>query len=60
MVFTYAEAEVVGRNVGDIFVLQGKRVRLTKKTNHAIAVEPYTLLNIIEDWFLEKMGRLLP
>lgn len=60
---TYSEDEariIRNASIGDIIVLGGQRVRLRKKTNQAVAVEPYTWLNVAEDWFLEKMHKLLP
>ena len=58
--FTTAdEALLSAAKVGDIVRLDGKRYRVTKKTNYNAAVEPYTFVDAIEDWFLEKADRYL-
>lgn len=53
---TFTEDDVKNRAVGDIFTLHGERVRLVKKTNYVIAVEPYTWLRRAEDWVNQKLG----
>lgn len=60
---TYTEseaAELRRASVGDVVVFRGERVRITKKTNKCVAVEPYGIFDIIEDWVLAKLGRWLP
>jgi hypothetical protein len=47
-------------SVGEIVNLNGKCVRITKKTSSALALEPYTWRERAEDWLLEKLGRFLP
>lgn len=51
----YNEAELLNRSVGDIFMLAGHKVRLTKKTTTAIAVEPYGWGDWVEDKFLDAI-----
>lgn len=59
--FIYNTARVVrDAQPGDVLTIAGKRVRLVKKTNYAIMVEPYTWLDAVEDWVLEKLGKRLP
>lgn len=59
--FTTGDTDTLAAaKVGDVIRLDGKRVRVTKKTNYNAAVEPYTWLNATEDWILEKMNRFLP
>lgn len=57
---TYADADIKHRNVGDVFYLNGERIRLTKKTTTAIAVEPYGWLQAAEDCILAWLGSWLP
>lgn len=57
---TYNYDDVAERSVGDIFSLNGRRVKLVKKTNYAVLVEEYRWIDAVEDWILEKLGRLLP
>jgi hypothetical protein len=46
--------------VGNVINLNGELVRITKKTNFAVAVEPFTLWDRLEGWVIEKLGGLLP
>lgn len=47
-------------NAGDIINLNGELVRITKRTNYAIAYEPYTLWSRIEEAILQFLGAILP
>lgn len=46
--------------VGDIVTVNGERVRIVKRTNYAVAVEPYRWYHQVEDFLLEKFGKYLP
>ena len=47
-------------HVGDITTIGNQRVKVMKKTNYAVAVEPYRWYHVVEDWLLELAGKLLP
>lgn len=59
-VFSYGQKDVANVKAGDVIRLNGERVRVLKKTNFNMSVEPYTWFDAIEDWILEKLGKLLP
>lgn len=42
---------------GDIVRLNGTLVKITKRTNYAVAYEPYTLFDRAEAWLLQKLDR---
>lgn len=61
MNYTEADARTIrDARIGDVIVLDGHRVRLTKKTSNAVAVEPYGIMQRLEDWLLKHVERFLP
>lgn len=58
---TYAEGDIpANARLGDVIYLHGQRVRITKKTNYALAVEPYHWYDTLGEWLLEKLNTFLP
>lgn len=54
---TRDEDALTDARVGDVIVLDGKRVRVTKKTNYNAAVVPYTWADAFADWLKAKLGK---